>query len=206
MYAMIEKKAYETMKSVGMDVKGARAELKSLCDTNLNAIRELRSTVNSLAGKPQEDKQDKGKQTTVAVEEQMKAIADAAKNVAEMQGRMVVVEGHIESHEQRLTDQGAQIYDISAKVRPPAPPEISDQDTGRPASLSKRRAGSGAYRAGQGIEWHPRRHPGEHVRCLVAAHRTSSLPAAPHLGSISSHRICSAGLAGKRSVAAAGED
>ena len=52
----------------------------------------------------------------------VKMIHDSAKTVAEMQGKIVLAEGHIEAHEQRLTDQGAQIYDLSAKVTSSAIP------------------------------------------------------------------------------------
>jgi transcriptional regulatory protein LevR len=46
----------------------------------------------------------------------VKMLEQQSKQVAEMAGKIAVYDDKINAHEQRLTDQGAQIYDISAKV------------------------------------------------------------------------------------------
>lgn len=52
----------------------------------------------------------------VASAEQTKKLEEQAKAMAALTGKLAVYDEKINAHEQRLTDQGAQIYDISAKV------------------------------------------------------------------------------------------
>lgn len=49
-YALIEKRAAESVKNSAMDIKGARAELVALCDHNMSAIKDVKENLAKLSG------------------------------------------------------------------------------------------------------------------------------------------------------------
>jgi gas vesicle protein len=49
-YALIEKRAAESVKNAAMDIKGARAELMALCENNVTGIKDVKQRLAKLSG------------------------------------------------------------------------------------------------------------------------------------------------------------